>query len=760
MAKIKNSYRNPISGRAKLIFAGISVGIIALGAAIGWTAYQTGKENRIAALKYEFNQIYPTTFNAAETVNPEEDSDRDGLTNYAEELAGTNASVADSDGDGILDGYEEQYGTDPLSPDTDGDGIDDGIEILAGLGPTSTASDGTPDNKRKFTRILKFDEGRLTITGSAEVYAATAEKLSLYSISANAGALSFAYEVYCDADFDFAELRFNYSESLLKAAGLTPEEVHIYRFDPRTKTFTMIGGTADTENAEIVGRIEENGVYLIGAEHVLQSAAIDEETNVNIHLLIDNSGSMYPSTSLYRSEENDVEFKRLSFAVNLVSKVGNNTKTAISVFTYACTLLSDFTWNKVETITAINGVRRLGAGYDGTSVERALMTALDSFPEGSQNERNVIILLTDGISTDTAGYTLEAITDRAQAKNVMIMTISLGEDIDRDLLYSLADRTGGMYFPISDANALEGLYSTLIATMENDIVDEDEDGTPDSYSLFDTGFRAKENGFRFYNYKSPEAATMDFGMVMLARDWFLNRVKTADGKGTEYEYDFSESTIDPKEPLSKVILTSMGASYLTPDSYLDFYSEGEALPAGDAVVEEARDLGWTIRIEPLKENKGKWRRAEYLVPNYTSEKFRLKYGEDDYEMLRAIALYHKLRDTGKSFRLTDEAGLNLVRGRLGAGEPLLLKMTWEENGDHYSRYVLLTALRREVDDPNRLNLKIYDPNADSVNSITLDRTMKIAGNGVFNGDYTYRATWNGRGAALTVYLTEADFTNS
>lgn len=758
MAKTKNTYRNPLSGRAKLILAGASAGIVIVGLAIGWTAYQTGKENRIASLKYEFNQFYPTSFNAAETVNPEEDSDRDGLTNYAEDLAGTNGSVADSDGDGILDGFEEQYGTNPLSPDTDGDGIRDGIEILAGLDPCSVSSDGTPDDKRKFTRILKFDEGRLTLTGDADIYAASAEKLSLYSVSSNAGALSFPYEVYCESEFDFAELRFRYSESLLSAAGLTPQQVHIYRFDPRSKGFTQVGGTADEANGEIVGKIEQNGVYLIGAEQVIKTAAIDENTNVNIHLLIDNSGSMYPSTSLYRSEENDVEFKRLTFATNLVSKVGNNTKTAISTFTYSGNLLCGFTSDKVQTITAINEIRGLGAGYDGTSVERALITALDSFPEGSQTERNVIILLTDGISTDTAGYTLEQITDRAQAKNVMIMTISLGEDIDRALLQSLADRTGGKYFPISEADALEGLYSTLIATMQNDIVDEDQDGTPESYSLFDTGFRAEENGFRFYNYKSPEASTMDFGMAMLARDWFLNRVKIADGKGTEYEYDFSKSSIQLKQPLSKVILTSMGASYLTPDSYLDFHAGGDTLPADAAVTEEARDLGWIVRTEPITVNKGEWSRAEYLVPNYTSEKFRMRYGEDDYQMLRAIALYNKLRDKGKSFRLTDEAGLNLVKKQLGSGEPLLLKMTWEENGNDYSRYVVLIALRREVDNPNRFNLKIYDPNTNPVGIVTLDRTMKLVGNGMFNGDYTYRATWNGRGAALSVYLTEADFT--
>lgn len=531
--------------------------------------------------------------------------------------------------------------------------------------------------------------------------------------------------------------------------------MHIYRFDPRTKSFSEIASAADERNGEICGKIDRNGVYLIGADHVINTAAVDEETSINVHLLIDNSGSMYPSTPLYASEENDTGFKRLTFAANLVSRLSADAKTAISVFTYSCDTICDFTRDKVKTITAINEIRTLGAGYDGTSVERAVVSALDSFPAESQTERNVIILLTDGISTDTAGYTLERIADGAQAKNVLIMTISLGNDIDRDFLRNLADRTGGKYFPISDANALEGLYSTLIATMQNDILDEDEDGTPDSYSLYDTGFRADENGFSFHNYKSPESASMDFGMVMFARDWFLNRVKPSDGKETEFEYDLSECSFRLSDPLSQVILTSMGASYLTPDSYLDFRSGSGTLPVDPAVSEEARDFGWVIRTEPLAENKGNWSTAEYLAPNYASEKFRMRYGEDDYQLLRAIAHYNKLRDTGKSFRITDEAGLKRVRSTLGSGEPLIMKMTWEENGNSFSRCVLLTALRRDVDNPNLLNLKIYDPNRDPTESVTLTRTLKLGGNGSFNGDYTYRAVWNGRVVGLTAYLTEA-----
>jgi hypothetical protein len=63
------------------------------------------------------------------------DGDGDGLSNLAEYLAGTSASVADTDGDGLADGYEVAAGLDPTKQDSDGDGMADGFEIATGLDP-------------------------------------------------------------------------------------------------------------------------------------------------------------------------------------------------------------------------------------------------------------------------------------------------------------------------------------------------------------------------------------------------------------------------------------------------------------------------------------------------------------------------------------------------------------------------------------------------------------------------------------------------
>ena len=58
------------------------------------------------------------------------DTDRDGLTDQFEALAGTDTMNADTDGDGLTDAYEAMVShTDPLKGDTDGDGISDAAEV-------------------------------------------------------------------------------------------------------------------------------------------------------------------------------------------------------------------------------------------------------------------------------------------------------------------------------------------------------------------------------------------------------------------------------------------------------------------------------------------------------------------------------------------------------------------------------------------------------------------------------------------------------
>ncbi len=70
-----------------------------------------------------------------------EDTDGDGLSQFAEDFVKTRRKTVDSDGDGIPDGLEVRYGlnamkADAASIDTDGDGFSDWQELRSGSNPT------------------------------------------------------------------------------------------------------------------------------------------------------------------------------------------------------------------------------------------------------------------------------------------------------------------------------------------------------------------------------------------------------------------------------------------------------------------------------------------------------------------------------------------------------------------------------------------------------------------------------------------------
>ncbi len=757
MANKKYSARATDGSKAKPVIIGIAAAAVLAIGILGYLAVKANEDNLSAALRYNFNKFYPSTYNTAEEMKDDADQDRDGVKNADEAAAKTSLIAADTDSDGLTDSREKEAGTDPTNPDSDGDGIKDGAEVLAALDPLSLITDGkTKDSERTFLREIQFPDGRVTLTGHGNIYSATVDKLSLNSIAANAGVISAPYEIHCDGNFDSGRLSFNFDTKAAEIAGITAADLCVFKFDPYSKKYTEINGVEFSDNDSVCCDMNENGVYVLGSKKTIHKAAEAYQSGqMNIHLLIDNSGSMYPKAIQSTSKENDVNFKRLSFAQNFVTSIDGSVKFAISSFTYEFKTLCGFESDKSTVVNAIQSIRTLGPGFDGTSVERALMLGLESFGESTLSERNVIILLTDGISTDTAGYTLADIVSHAKAKNVTINTISLGSEIDRDLLQKIAASTGGQYYPLDQADILEGLYTTMIASMDDDIVDDDYDGTPDSYTLYDTGFNPDFNGFSFGNFKTKESSTLDFGMVMLARDWFRGKVPGAYEKGKDLSYTFEGTTISTEEPLRKVILQTMQTSWLEPENYLNFSSDGKTLRIKSDEAAAAQNKGWLKLTIPYSEPGTGWEEAEVLVPNFNSNTLRTEYSANDYSMIRAINCYNALRDTGSSFGVNSENDLSRVKSILAEGNPIVTKMLWSDSdGKCYSRYVLLTALRRDLDDPNVFRMKIYDVNKESSNTVVMNRTPRIGRSG--QTDFSYTARWDNKPVSLTCFLTELD----
>jgi hypothetical protein len=85
----------------------------------------------------EAAEVQPAaTATATQSAADQADDDNDGLTNAAEDEAGTDPNLADTDEDGLTDGEEAaETGTSPLSTDTDSDGVLDGDEVAQGTDP-------------------------------------------------------------------------------------------------------------------------------------------------------------------------------------------------------------------------------------------------------------------------------------------------------------------------------------------------------------------------------------------------------------------------------------------------------------------------------------------------------------------------------------------------------------------------------------------------------------------------------------------------
>ncbi|MBP5605177.1 MAG: VWA domain-containing protein, partial [Ruminiclostridium sp.] len=459
----------------------------------------------------------------------------------------------------------------------------------------------------------------------------------------------------------------------------------------------------------------------------------------------------YPKSVQPTSNENDVNFKRLTFAEKFVNALDKNVKFSISVFSSDFSTICSFSDDKKRVVDAINSIRTIGAGIDGTSVENALMEGLGGFTDDMIGERNIIILLTDGISTDSKGYTDKDIVSLAKKKNAMIITIGLGNEIDTHLLDKIADLTGGNYYPISEANILEGLYSTLVTSMRDDIIDTDLDGKPDSYTIYETDFDPAVNGFSFGSFMQKNGELVDYGMCSLARAWFTERIgqSTPEGTNRDIAYTFEGTTIDIEEPLRKVSLKIMEEPWFDPGEYLDFLSIGQTLSIKPEDELNAGNKGWIKHTIPYTDESTEWTEAQILVPDHTQSAIRNGYSANDFQMLHAILYYDSFRDNEKIEPLNIQSDFTRLRSALSTGTPAIAKIIWDnKKGGYYNRYVLITALRRSLDDPDQYRISIYDVAENSSDTITLTRTPRAVNSSA--DDFIYSAVWHNNKISLLI----------
>ncbi|MBO5449552.1 MAG: VWA domain-containing protein [Ruminococcus sp.] len=719
------------------------------------------KNNRIAKAKSVITQLdIKSTYKEPE-FDDDGDWDGDGLNNGREEEAKTDIQNEDTDGDGMNDGDEIAYGTDPSNPDTDGDGLLDGYEIIAGTNPRMTRTDGETDDAQRILTVEKSDgDCTVRLTGNANIADVTIEELDLFGIKSNPSVISGAYDTYCDYDFETAELTFKINESKMKKRGCSYKDLTVLKFDPSTLEYTKIDSTADKSKKTVSAKVTELGTYVVGVEETVNAPSV-----TRVCFLIDNSGSMYPKELCPTSSENDVDFKRLDFTQSLIDKFDKDYLVGICKFTGTYSKMLDFTDDRKALSNALESIKKEDEIFNGTYNQTALKKCIGEFKaSGDGKYRNIIVMLSDGESDEENPEAAEQLTKLADEKSVIVLTVGLGRDIDRQWLQDIAYSTGGKYYSASDANALEDVYKQIVTTLNYDIVSySDSDDEVSGYDLYNTGFEPSRNGFSFKNFRTTTTASVDFGMAVMARDWYMGNLQTSLGgiepadesklKVSAEGYDLSGTdagtAYEERKNLSSVSTEIFSGKYANVKEYLDYDQEGGNLRVKKNYKYDAQNRGWEIAKTKIDAGNLSWHYVELLDLDIAGSLKKIEggYNKSDAQLVSALYRLNVLQwdDSGDEFKLAggDEC-FEKLEELLSLGVPVVTTID-----DTHT--VNTIGLIRDSECHRKYILRIYDNNyPGKVKELYIEKkpacTLEIDGDNVKVTDtgFTYSATYEGK----------------
>jgi len=458
---------------------------------------------------FEVLQLYNLTDGLLEdtdqdgVMDTEEDPDSDGLTNIQEQNHGTDPLIPDTDNDELTDSFEvNEFGTSPILYDTDEDGLSDGSEHRLGTNPNNsdTDSDGIIDSLELYNQTVTSTEttASLEITAEGDVFSSVSintlpEDFFLKDME---GIVSQPVDFEVDVAFEKAKVYIPLDEN--KIPNQDYDNVKMFYFDEEQMTLLPLDKQGiDSETGMVWGETNHFTTFVlfyIPNWKVLWEQPLNkgerttstQTTYMDVAFVLDSSGSM---------GWNDPDGYRKTAAKSFVDALIEGDKGCVVDFDSYARLTLGLT-DKLDSVkTAINGIDSDGGTDIGAGVRIANNELIS---KSSANRIKAMILLTDGEgSYDTS------LTKQAKDNNIVIYTVGLGTSVDSTLLTSIADGTGGMYFPVSSASQLPEVFSR-ITEIVNDAVDTDGDGLYDNAEL--NGMR---DGLGQMYYSNPNSKDTD-----------------------------------------------------------------------------------------------------------------------------------------------------------------------------------------------------------------------------------------------------------
>jgi hypothetical protein len=781
----RRKHRTPTYEEKKARRAMIIIAIIILALLYGFCFIYVGLVNRedgeLAAKKLRtLNQVQILTkINKTDNQVSASDKQKYNLSMYK----------LDSDEDGLTDYYELQFSaTAPAIADSDGDGIPDGTELRAGTNPKEVMSDGvTPDADRTYQLVTHLDAVSVTVAGNFGIYGTTVDEYPLNTLNMP-GLLTPAVEINFPEEGMTGTISVDLSRINAAKWG-EGSGAQIYRYNPDDGSMTpaQAAGNIGTAagNSNFISASAQSGIYFAADKNYMSA-----DGGTNIMFVIDNSGSMYPASLVSGSEENDLEFKRIAFAEDIIERVGDDVNFGVGKFTMQYNTLIGVTDNDKSALAALDSIRTVKENFDGTEISNSIIRALSEF-DNNKFDRNYIIAITDGLPSIVNKENEQRAIDLAREKNVSVITIGLGKKIDADFLSVIAAETGGVYYQAvnnSTFDIISEKIEELLSRGRTTVIDErvlvpSEDGLSYTEStvgelkvllLADSGFLVKEDTLAFKDVPTNyDPNGSDLGLAVFAKLYYSGDLPLSAAAYTTNSYvdvagyNLSGSAFytTGKQNLSELHLpiSDSLSNYKTTIDRWDFTRiRGGLVPLSDTALRALASLEgyysteigtyeWTGGERPLPgfmrtitfQHPTMFSDYEYAAINIDALESEAAKN-DEYQTLRAVNYYNSYDDKGGvvwlSFGIDGKAAFDELETQLTLGKPAVLVA----GGRAYNA----ARLSRSQEDPTLYIIEAYDP----TDAYGMSTIIRLSATALYNSSGGYQYTANLLGETINLYI--------
>jgi hypothetical protein len=676
--------------------------------------------------------------------------------------------LIDSDSDGLTDHFELDRGFAPALADTDGDGMPDGAEYQAGTDPRTPMTDGvTVDSQREYTYSTERNEAKLSVTGNWLVYESIFESYPI-SFTNRPGVISGVYELVLPDGIVSANLTFDLTQINIDRWGENTVPA-IYSYNPETGEFAKKTASGDKNT---ISAALGSGVYFVAADGVVTA-----DSGLNIMFVIDNSGSMYSADLVDGSEENDLEFRRVDFAEDLIETMGDEANFGVSKFTLGFKLLNGVSEEDSEALTALGTIRDGNENWNGTEISQSIISAVKQFDDYPA-DRNFIILITDGLPTNyNREKEIEAI-ETCKEHNISLITIGLGKKIDSLFLSEAAEQTGGVYYQAVNNSSFESITEKIAEFLLTDrntkapaipkTAEEESVAAVDVIMLADSGFSPAEDKLPLYDVMTTDDYSgSDLGLALINKYYYAGTLPLsatsyiANDRSEVRGYDISgiEFFTDGKANLSDYVIPAAAAyqSYAKTENKWDFSAiVDNTLPLSENAVKASAESFFT-RIKLPYHYDG----SSTIPPFLQAITFRRNKPFTEYEaavidtekvsatekhIFSAINYYNNYNQKSGvymySFGVNGEAAFETLQEELTLGKPSVLVL----DGKVYNA----AKLSRMRNNGRSFVIECYDPGDSAANPIYiyLHATKLLDGTGGFQ----YTASLSEAGGNAEMYL--------